>query len=201
LNSIAESEGFKTTGKGNPWPKDNLQLRERTREIAPQLRKTSNILIEIRSNKNTNEFIVGHREGVENYLEVIREEGEGDDTSQDTNITKVEDIQDASKITVDTCALIVQEKNGEAIRGDNLLKEVSQNTSVQVYMGGKFTLETNWKLKKIFIELAQRPSIERVCEKPYMFKWNKDSVLSSGESEVIPEKQCNVERISSFYYT
>ena len=28
LNSIAESEGYKITGKGNPWPKDSRQLTE-----------------------------------------------------------------------------------------------------------------------------------------------------------------------------
>src|SRR5262249_4845464 len=47
------------------------------------------------------------------------------------------------------------------IKGNIMLQEASQrNSSVQVYVGGKFTLETNWKLKKIFTELAQQPKIE-----------------------------------------
>ena len=163
LNLIAESEGYKITGKANPWPKNSRQLTERTREIASQLRKTSNIIVEIRSKKETNQFIIGCMEGVENYLETMDDEGA--DEKQDVEGSDQQDAKDAYKIVVDTCTLIVQEKGGEVIKGEDLLQEASlKNSSAKIYLGGRFTLEKNWKLKKIFTTLIQQPGIELVCK-------------------------------------
>ena len=175
-------------------------MKERTREIASQLRKTSNILVEIRASKNANEFIIGHRLGVENYLEVIQEEGR-EEVSENSKSAEVEDIPDASKITVDTCTVIVQEKNGESIRGDTLLKEASQrNSSAQVYIGNKFLPSDNWKIRTtIFKELQRCPGIELVSKRPtYIFRWNKDSVLLPDVPDVLSEIQHDHKRISTY---
>ena len=94
--------------------------------------------------------------------------------------------------------MIVQEKNGEAIKGENLLQEVSlENSSARIYIGNKFTLETNWKLKKVFMTLQQQPGIELVCKKPYMFRWNEDLVLPSEESEALSGKKSSYENLTS----
>ena len=198
LNSIAESEGYKITGKGNPWPKDSRQLTERTREIASQLRKTSGIIVEIRSRKKYVEFIIGHIEGVENYLEIMDEKEASEEQEVEDSDNDQGDAKETYRIVVDACALIVREKNGQAIKGENLLQEVSQeNSSARIYIGNKFTLETNWKLKKVFMTLQQQPGIELVCKKPYMFRWNEDLVLPSEESEALSGKKSSYENLTS----
>jgi len=67
-----------------------------------------------------------------------------------------EDGQNIIKIVVDTCVLILKERNGEVLKGEDLLHEASRrNSSAEVYIGGRFTLEKNWKLRDILMMLQK----------------------------------------------
>jgi DNA polymerase elongation subunit (family B) len=188
LNSVAESEGYKINGNGksSPWPKDSRQLAERTREVASQLRKTSSIMIEIRSSKKTNQYIIGHSEGVENYLqeheEVMEEKKEDSDVDNTAyqNGDGVDTTKDIAEIVVDTCVLILKERAGEVLKGEDFLQEASRrNPSAKTLIRGRFTVDKNWKLRDIFTMLENQAGIERIGKKPYSLRYNDKFGTSS----------------------
>src|SRR5207249_2896645 len=137
LDDLAESEGYKTTGKENKlWPKDSQQLAERSREVSSRLRRTSNIALEIRKGRDrSNEFILGTTQGVETYLPSCEEEER-----------KAENYR---KVVADQCVQILKERGSE-ISSEELFKIACDGSAeIVAYVGGKFTLRENWKLRSI----------------------------------------------------
>ena len=162
LNDIAEGEGYRTRGKDkdeeNIWPRNSRDLAEHTRIIASRLRRTSDILIEVREDADkNNEFIIGYTENVENYINTEEKKSEFSNT------------------VVEEFVLILKERKGELMKLEDLSQEASdRNKDIDAYLEKKFILEGNWKLRSILLKLKEIPGVQMVYKNPYTFTWIDD---------------------------
>lgn len=182
LDNLAESEGYKITSKENKlWPRDSQQLAERSREVSSRLRRTSNILLEIRKGRDrSNAFILGTLQGVENYINTCEEEER-----------KVEKCR---KMVVDECILVLREcgDSSDGIESEQLLRLTSErNLEVSEYLDGKFRLQDSTKVRSIISELGRHPDVIRVGDRPLKFKLLK--VNGSKTADIQYHISCNSE--------
>jgi DNA polymerase elongation subunit (family B) len=184
LDYLAESEGYKTTGKENKlWPKDSQQLAERSREVSSRLRRTSNVALEIRKGRDrSNEFILGTTWGVENYLQNCEDDER-----------KVENFR---RVVVDKCIQILKEHHTSQSVEELFKIACERNGEIAAFVGEKFTLRGNWKLRSIVDMIRRRPGVLTISEKPLIFKW-----LQTDEDSHHPECRYEVHDTCEAKYT
>ncbi len=80
------------------------------------------------------------------------------------------------EVAYDVCINILRESDSTAISFEELVKcACERNEQVKSYIGGKFKLQDNFKLRPLLDMLVNHSCIKQVKDKPIVLKWIKDA--------------------------